>query len=68
MISFVRVFLCAVTLSTAGDYTALSPYMQGMISIKTLSKLAQLRHEGVMLVCNHALTRLYITGQVKQLP
>ena len=26
------------------------PLMQGMISIKTLSKLAQLRHEGVMLV------------------
>lgn len=26
--------------------------LQGMISIKTLSKLAQLRHEGVMLVRN----------------
>ena len=26
--------------------------VQGMISIKTLSKLAQLRHEGVMLVCS----------------
>ena len=28
--------------------------LQGMISIKTLSKLAQLRHEGVMLVCTEA--------------
>jgi hypothetical protein len=39
--------------------------MQGMISIKTLSKLAQLRHEGVMLVCNHALAHMYVAGQVK---
>ena len=53
-----RFFLCAVILNAAGDYSALSRHMQGMISIKTLSKLAQLRHEGVMLVCNHALTHI----------
>ena len=33
-----------------GLQTKLFLIMQGMISIKTLSKLAQLRHEGVVLV------------------
>lgn len=56
----------AVILNTAVQHTALSPHTQGMISIKTLSKLAQLRHEGVMLVCNLAPTHMYVTGQVKQ--
>ena len=43
-------FGCQIMMLSRMSLIMLPRTTQGMISIKTLSKLAQLRHEGVMLV------------------